>query len=284
MLMIVGALIVIGCILGGFMMVGGEPMALWHVNEVLVICGGAFGAFVISNSMHTIKDVFGSIPKLLTGSPFKKSLYIDLLSLMYDLFDKSRKQGVMAIEADVDNPTESELFSRYPAVLKHEALISFIADYMRIISAGNLAPHEIEGLMDKEIETRQHELSEPAHAVGKVADGLPGFGIVAAILGIVLTMASLGGPAELIGEKVGSALVGTLLGILLAYGFVGPTSQAMEAQVAQEIFAFECTKAAILAMMAGQAPQMSIEFGRKALSFADRPSFQELEEHIRSKK
>jgi len=284
MTLILGAIIVTACVLGGFMMVGGEPMTLWHLNEVIVIGGAAFGAFVISNSTHTIKEVFAAGPRLISGSPFKKALYMDLLSLLYDIFDKSRKQGVMAIEGDIDEPEQSEIFTRYPAVLKQHALVSFIADYLRIISSGNMAAHELEGLMDKEIEVRQHEISEPAHAVGKVADALPGFGIVAAILGIVLTMASLGGPPELIGQKVGSALVGTLLGILLAYGYVGPTSQAMEAQVQQEILGFECAKASILAMMSGQAPQMSVEFGRKTLTFEDRPSFQELEEQIRSKK
>ena len=221
--------------------------------------------------MSTIKHVFASMPKLLTGSGFKKAFYIDLLSLLYDLFDKSRKQGVMAIEEDVDNPEQSQIFTRYPAVLKSDALLSFITDYLRIISAGNMAPHELEGLMDKEIETRLHELEEPAHAVQKVADALPGFGIVAAVMGIVITMGALGGPAEEIGHHVAAALVGTFLGILLAYGFAAPTSSALEHLAQDEIKAYECIKASILATMAGQAPQMAVEFGRKALSFEKRP-------------
>ena len=283
MTLIIGAIVVLGSVLGGYVMNGGNLLALWQPFEVVIIAGAALGGFVIANPMHTIKEVFGKLPKLLTGSGYNKAFYIDLLSLLYDLFDKSRKQGVMAIEEDVDNPTESQIFTRYPAVLKTETVLSFITDYLRIISAGNMAPHELEGLMDKEIETRQHELEEPAHAVEKVADALPGFGIVAAVMGIVVTMRALGGPVQEIGHHVAAALVGTFTGILLAYGFVGPTSQALQHVAHGEIRAYECIKAAILATMAGQAPQMAVEFGRKALNFEKRPSFQELNDHVRSK-
>lgn len=283
MTLLIGAVVVLGAVIGGYMANGGVLMALWQPFEVVIIAGAALGAFIIGNPMHTIKEVFAKIPKLLTGSGFNKAFYIDLLSLLYDLFDKSRKQGVMAIEEDVDNPGESQIFTRYPAVMKNEAILSFITDYLRIISAGNMAPHELEGLMDKEIETRLHELEEPAHSLNKVSDALPGFGIVAAVMGIVITMASLGGPVEEIGHHVAAALVGTFTGILLAYGFVGPTGQALEHLSISEIRAYECVKAAILATMAGQAPQMAVEFGRKALNFDKRPTFQELNDHVRSK-
>lgn len=283
MTLIIGSLVVLASVIVGYLLSHGHLMALFQPFEVLIIGGAAFGAFIIANPVSTIKHVFHSIPLLLTGSPFNKAFYMDLLSLLYDIFDKSRKQGVMSIEADVDNPAESPIFTRYPAVMKSEALISFVTDYLRIISAGNLAPHELDGLMDKEIETRQHELEEPSHAVQAVADALPGFGIVAAVLGIVITMGSLGGPAAEIGGHVAAALVGTFLGILLAYGFVGPMSTAMGHMVHHEIKAFECVKASILASMSGQAPQMAIEFGRKVLSFDHRPHFQELNDHVRSK-
>lgn len=283
MTLIIGSVVVLACVLGGYMLNGGVLMALWQPFEVVIIAGAALGGFIIGNPMHTIKEVFAKLPKLLMGTGFNRAFYIDLLSLLYDLFDKSRKQGVMAIEEDVDNPEESQIFTRYPAVMKSEAVLSFITDYMRIISAGNMAPHELEGLMDKEIETRQHELEEPAHSVNKVADALPGFGIVAAVMGIVVTMRSLGGPVEEIGHHVAAALVGTFTGILLAYGFVGPTAQALEHQAHNEIRALECVKAAILATMSGQAPQMAVEFGRKALNFEKRPTFQELNDHVRSK-
>ena len=283
MTLIVGMLIVVGCVVGGFMANGGVLLALWQPYEVLIIAGGAFGAFVIANPMHTVKTVFGKLPKLLGGGGFNKAFYMDLLSLMYDLFDKSRKQGVMAIEEDVDNPAESQIFTRYPAVTKVAPLMAFITDYLRIISSGNMAPHELEGLMDQEIETRLHELEEPSHAVNKVADALPGFGIVAAVMGVVITMGAIAGPIEEIGHHVGAALVGTFMGILLAYGFVGPMAQSLEHMAHAEIKAYECVKSAILATMGGQAPQMAIEFGRKSLNSDKRPGFQELNDHVRSK-
>lgn len=283
MTLIFGSILVLVCVGGGYVLSHGQLAALWQPYEVLIIGGAALGAFIIANPVHTIKEVFRGSLRLMTGSPFNRAFYMDLLSLLYELFDKSRKQGVMAIEVDVDNPGESPIFTRYPAVMKQEALTSFITDYMRIISSGNMAAHELEGLMDQEIETRLAEVEEPAHAVTKVADALPGFGIVAAVLGIVITMGSLGGPPSEIGAHVAAALVGTFLGILLAYGFVGPAATAMEHQAQGEIKAFLCAKSAILATVSGQAPQMAIEFGRKALQFEKRPNFQELNDHVRAK-
>ncbi|PAV26461.1 chemotaxis protein MotA [Tamilnaduibacter salinus] len=283
MALILGSIIVMASVLGGYVLSKGQLMALWQPYEVLIIFGAAIGAFIISHPMHLIKETAGRIMRLLTGSPFNKALYLDLLSLLYDLFDKSRKQGVMAIEEDVDNPEGSQIFTRYPAILKQEELVAFIVDYMRIISSGNMAPHELEGLMDNELEKRQNELHEPGHAVGGVADALPGLGIVAAVLGIVITMGLLGGPPEQIGVKVAAALVGTFLGIFMGYGFVGPTSKALEHQAHEEFASYDCAKNAILATVSGQAPQMAIEFGRKALPTDMRPGFQELNDHVRSK-
>ncbi|MFD2231495.1 flagellar motor stator protein MotA [Alkalimarinus sediminis] len=283
MSLIIGFIIVIASVLGGYVLSHGEIAALWQPFEILIIGGAAFGAFVVSNPTHTIKTVFTSLPSLLVGSKFNKAMYMDLLSLLYDIFDKSRKQGVMSIEADVDDPYASEIFTRYPAILKMPAVIEYITDYLRIISTGNMASHELEGLMDLEIETRQTELEEPAHALQKVADALPGFGIVAAVLGIVITMGSLGGPPEAIGTHVAAALVGTFLGILLAYGFVGPMSALMENMVLAEVKALECIKVSILATMGGMAPQMAVEFGRKVLFFDVRPKFQELNDHVKSR-
>ncbi len=283
MTFVIGVIVVTLSVLGGFVLSHGELILLWHPNEILIIGGAALGGFIISNPLHTIKAVFAAMPRVLVGTKFNKALYVDLLSLLYDLFDKSRKQGVMSIEVDVDAPNESEIFTRYPAVLNVTPLTEFITDYLRIISSGNMAPHELEGLMDMEIETRLTELEEPANAVHKVADALPGFGIVAAVLGIVITMQSLGGPIEMIGAHVAAALVGTFLGILLAYGFVGPVSGAMEHMAGAEIKAYECVKVSILATMTGLAPQMAVEFGRKALFYDARPKFQELNDHVKSR-
>lgn len=283
MLLIIGAVVVLASVLGGYVLHGGKLMVLWQPTEVLIIFGAAIGSFMIANPLHTVKEVSQGILRQLTGSPFNKSFYMDLLSLLYEVFDKSRKQGVMAIEEDIDNPESSQIFSRYPAILKSKELIAFITDYLRIISSGNMATHELEGMMESEIDSRQHELEEPAHAVNKIADALPGLGIVAAVLGIVITMNFLSEGPERIGLSVAAALVGTFLGIFMGYGFVGPVSVAMEHSAKYELKAYECAKSAIVATVSGQAPQMAIEFGRKALPTDKRPGFQELNDHVRSK-
>ncbi|MBB5322059.1 flagellar motor stator protein MotA [Marinobacter oulmenensis] len=283
MLLIIGAVIVVASVLGGYILHGGNLAVLWQPTEILIIGGAAVGSFIIANPMHTVKEVFQSVLRLLTGSPFNKSFYMDLLSLQYELFDKSRKQGVMAIEEDIDNPESSQIFTRYPAVMKSKYLLAFITDYLRIISTGNMASHELEGMMENEIDSRHHELEEPAHAVNKIADALPGLGIVAAVLGIVITMNFMSEGPEKIGLSVAAALVGTFLGIWMGYGFVGPTSIALEHAAKYELKAYECVKASIVATVSGQAPQMAIEFGRKALPTDKRPGFQELNDHVRSK-
>ena len=228
MLLIIGSIVVLASVLGGFVLHGGNLLVLWQPTEVLIIFGAALGSFVIANPVHTVKETFAKCLRLLTGSPYNKAYYMDLLSLLYELFDKSRKQGVMAIEEDIDNPDSSQIFTRYPAVMKSKELLAFITDYLRIISTGNMAAHELEGMMENEIESRQHELEEPAHAVNKIADALPGLGIVAAVLGIVITMNFLAEGPERIGLSVAAALVGTFMGIFMGYGFIGPTSIALE--------------------------------------------------------
>ncbi|QSP94586.1 flagellar motor stator protein MotA [Marinobacter salinisoli] len=283
MLLIIGAVVVFASVLGGYVLHGGNLLVLWQPTEILIIFGAAAGSFAIANPLHTIKDVFQGVMRQLTGSPYNKAYYMDLLSLLYDIFDKSRKQGVMAIEEDIDNPEASQIFSRYPAIMKSKELLAFITDYLRIISSGNMATHELEGMMESEIDSRQHELEEPAHAVNKTADALPGLGIVAAVLGIVITMNFLSEGPERIGLSVAAALVGTFLGIFMGYGFIGPLSIAMEHSAKYELKAYECVKSSVVATVAGQAPQMAIEFGRKALPTDKRPGFQELNDHVRSK-
>jgi len=283
MFLIIGAVIVFASVLGGYVLHGGNLLVLWQPTEILIIFGAAIGSFIISNPWHLIKEVLKGIFGLFLGSRYNKAFYTDLLSMLHDAFDKSRKQGVMAIEEDIDNPKDSPLFNAYPAVMKAEALQAFITDYLRIISAGSLEAHELEGLMDAEIDTREQELMEPAHAVGKIADALPGLGIVAAVLGIVITMNFMSEGPEKIGLSVAAALVGTFLGIFMGYGFVGPAGIALEHRARTELRAYECVKASILATLTGQAPQIAIEFGRKTLPSDDRPTFQELNDHVRSK-
>ena len=283
MLVIVGFLVVAGAVFGGFMLSGGHIIALYQPFELLIIGGAALGAFLVSNPASTVKQVFKKLPSLLDSHKFGKPMYMDLLSLLYDLFSKARREGMMAIEEDVENPNESAVFAKYPAVIMDQNLTHFIADYLRIVSSGNLAPHELEALMDQEIEARYEELEQPAAAVTRVSDALPGFGIVAAVLGIVITMESMNEGPEVIGHHVAAALVGTFLGILLAYGFVGPVGTKLEHMAQEEIKLYECIKTCLLANVNGMPPQMCVEFGRKVLNSEERPTFHELEDHVRNK-
>ena len=284
MLKIAGFLVVIICVLSGFVLSGGQLMALWHPYEILIIGGAAFGAFLTANNMATVKKVFGKVPVIIFGHRFSKAFYLDVLGLLYEVLNKSRREGMMSIEADIEEPLESPIFSKYPAIIKDKQMLSFVCDYLRIMSTGNMAPHELEALFDVEISSLSEEILEPSHAVTRVADGLPAFGIVAAVLGIVITMGILGDAdnAE-IGQKVATALVGTLLGILAAYGFVGPFASAMGHEAHEEVNTYEAIKMCLVASAQGLPPALAVEFGRKALLPEHRPSFQELEVSVKGR-
>ncbi len=283
MLFIVGIIIVFGSVGWGFVLSHGQLAALWQPFEVMIIMGAAVGAYLISNPFHLILDTLKLMPQVIFGSKTNKAMSLDVLSLVYDILNKSRREGMMAIESDVENPHSSAIFARYPAVLMNETLARFIADYFRIISSGNLASHELEALMDQEIDARLHELEQPGAALAKVSDALPGFGIVAAVLGIVITMASIGGDPAIIGKHVAAALVGTFLGVLFAYGLVGPISISMKHIAEEEIKLYEAAKASIIASMNGLAPQLAIEFGRKSLFSHGRPTFDEVDSKVRGR-
>ena len=283
MLKIVGFIVVVVSVLGGYVLAHGELAALWQPFELVIIGGAAVGAFMASNPPNVLKSTLGAIPTVFAGAKYKPADYLEVLSLLYEVFNKWRKDGLMTLETDIEVPEESEIFIRYPKVLLDTAARDFICDYLRIISTGNLSTFELENLMDEEIETHLQEKELPAAAVARTADSLPGFGIVAAVLGIVITMKSLGGPPDELGLHVAAALVGTFLGILMAYGFVGPLGVALEHKAREEMKVFECIKSSILAMVNGIPPQLAVEFGRKTLYSSDRPSFAELEEHLRSR-
>lgn len=280
---IIGIIVVLGCVAGGYVLSHGNLIALWQPFELLIILGAAFGAFIISNPGTVIKGTFGSIGRLFGGSKHSKKTYMELLALMYDLFTKARKEGLMALEADIDEPHESPIFQKYPTILKNHHALDFIADYLRLMVGGNMNPFEIENLMDVELDTHHHEAAKVPTAITAVSDGLPGFGIVAAVLGIVITMGSIGGPIEELGAHVAAALVGTLLGILFAYGFVGPMALSLTAMNEDDSKVFECIKVCLLASLNGYAPQISVEFGRKTLESHNRPGFQELEDFVKGK-
>ena len=284
MLKIGGFVVVIVSVLGGFLLSGGHIAALWHPFEILIIGGAALGAFLVANSIAVVKKCLGAAPAIIFGHRFSKPFYLDVLGLLYEVLNKSRREGMMAIEQDIEEPNESPIFSKYPAILKDRMMTEFICDYLRIMSTGNMAPHELEALFDVEISAISEELREPSHAVTRVADALPGFGIVAAVLGIVITMSILGDADKAeIGEKVATALVGTFLGILAAYGFVGPFATAMGHTAHEEANTYEAIKMTLVASAQGLPPALAVEFGRKSLLPEHRPSFTELEDSVKGR-
>ena len=285
MFAIIGTVVVIGSVFGGFMMGGSSLLLLWHPLEIVVIIGAALGAFLISNPLKVVKESFAGALGLVKGPRYGKQEYIQLLKLVYDILVLSRKEGVLALERHIEAPEKSDLFKKYPVVLGDHHMLEFITDCLRLITGGNLDPHELESLLEYELETHHKEAAEPSHAVQKVADALPGFGIVAAVLGIVSTMAAIDGASTTeIGHKVGAALVGTFLGILVAYGFVGPISTAMEHKAHEEAKAFEVVKMALVASVRGYPPPVAVEFARKLLFSGVRPNFKDLEQELRGTK
>jgi chemotaxis protein MotA len=280
MLVLIGSLVVLSCVVGGYLLSHGHLLALWQPNELMIIGGGAVGAFLSANPAKIVKDALRNIGALFKGPKYRKQDYIDLLNLLYDIFGFIRKQGLLSLEAHIEDPQASTIFNAYPRLLKEHELIEFITDCLRLMVGGNMNPHELEQLLEVELETHQHEAELPAQAVTKMADALPGFGIVAAVLGIVTTMSQLGGDTSQIGEHIAGALVGTFLGILLCYGFVGPLGAAMENRVHEDGKAFECVKVALLSSLRGYNPKVSVEFARKTLSPHARPNFQDFEDHL----
>jgi chemotaxis protein MotA len=283
MLVIVGYIVVVGSVLGGFALHGGSLGALWQPFELLIIGGAAFGAFVVGNNTKVLKAVFSSLPSVLKGSKYTKVRYLALMALLYDLLAKIRKEGMMSIENDVESPGDSPVFTKYPEISADHHLIEFITDYLRLMVSGNMNPMEIETLMDQEIETHHTEGHVPAAAIQTVADGLPAFGIVAAVMGVVNVMGSVGEPPAILGAKIGAALVGTFVGILLAYGFVGPLSGLLQQKLEEGSKELQCVKVTLLASLQGYAPQLAVEFGRKVLYSTERPTFAELETHVKKK-
>jgi len=285
MFVILGYIVVIGCVLGGYAIAGGQFGVILHAapHELFVICGAALGAFLVGNSGKTIKATMAFIPKLLQGSKYTKARYMELMALLFDTLTKARKEGLMAIEGDVEKPEESTLFKKYPLILADHHLMEFITDYLRMMVSGNLNAHEIENLMDNEIDTHHHEALVPAGAIQAVGDGLPAFGIVAAVLGVVKTMASVGAAPAVLGGMIAGALVGTFLGILMAYGFVSPLAQLANQKVDESTKELQCVKTTLLASIQGYAPAVALEFGRKVLYSTERPSFTELETHVKKK-
>ena len=278
---IVGTLIVAGSVLGGYLPHGSFGILIQPL-EVLIICGSAFGAFVISNPGWVVKQSFSKALGLAKPNPYNKEMYLELLGLMFKIFNKARREGLMSIEADVEDPHASELFNSAPKVAADHHAVEFICDYLRLMISGASNPYQLEDLMILELDLHHHEAAQPGHAIGEVAQALPAFGIVAAVLGIIVTMSYLdSGPME-IAHHMSVALVGTFLGILVAYGIVGPIGQDIINRANDEGHFYGVIKTCLIANLNGYAPQIAVEFGRKAVPHVERPSFQELDEYLQS--
>ena len=284
MLIIIGYIVVIASALLGYVLSGGYLAVLFQPLEFLIIGGTAIGAFIVSNEKKVIKSTLKALGQLFKSSKYNKTLYLTLINLMYTILTKIRQNGTLSIESDIDNPKESELFKKYPLILDNPQICDFITDYLRLMISGNMNVFEIEALMNEEIETYTHELEKPADAISTVGDGLPAFGIVAAVMGVINTLAQADRPASELGELIAHAMVGTFLGILLAYGFVSPLAALLKQRNAGVIKTLECTKVILIASMHDYAPQICIEFGRKTLFSHERPSFFELEKYIQDVK
>jgi chemotaxis protein MotA len=281
---IIGYVVVLAAVFGGYAMAGGHLGGLWQPLEVVMIFGGAMGAFFVGNNLKAIKATAKALPGLFKGSKYNRALYLELMLLLFALLSKARSEGLMAIEGDIEKPEDSPIFTKYPMIQADHHLVEFIADYMRLMVSGNMDPLQMENLMDNEIETHHHEGEVPVHAISKLGDGLPAFGIVAAVMGVVHTMESLHLPPAELGVLIAHALVGTFLGILLAYGFVGPLSGLLEQGLHESSKPFQCIKVTLLASMNGMPPAVAVEFGRKVLYSTERPSFSEMEEEIKQSK
>lgn len=276
-----GFLIVFLSVFGSYVGLGGHLGALYQPFEFVLIAGAALGAYVASSSGKSMKLLAESLPAVVRKSPYSKELYMELMALLYVLLNKARRDGLMSIEADIEEPESSAIFTEYPRILRDKHLMEFITDYLRLMVSGNMSSYEIETLMDQEIEAHHQERNVPANSLHSVADGLPAFGIVAAVLGVIKALASVDQPPAILADLISKAMVGTFLGVLLAYGFVAPLATSIERRSVASAKVLECIKVTLLASMNGYPPQLAVEFGRKVLYSYVRPSFMELEDHVR---
>lgn len=281
MFILLGYLIVFVSVFGAYALMGGAMGALYQPFELLLIGGSAIGAYIASSSGQSMKMLFSVIPRVLRRNPYEKETYMELMALMYVLLNKARRDGLMSVEGDIEEPHSSPIFAEYPSVVNDPVLVEFISDYLRLIISGNMSSFEIETLMDQEIETHLHERSIPSISLRAVADALPAFGIVAAVLGVIKALAAVDQPPAILADLISKAMVGTFLGILLAYGFVAPMAATIERRSISSVKVLECIKVTLLASMNGYPPQLAVEFGRKVLYSHLRPSFMELEDHVK---
>ncbi|HEX3798072.1 MAG TPA: flagellar motor stator protein MotA [Verrucomicrobiae bacterium] len=282
MIVIVGALIVLGSVIGGFIMAGGHPLALLHLSEFVVIGGAALGALVLMSPKAVLINLFKQLLGALKGSPYNKSAYEDMFKALYELFMLGRRSGMVALEEHVMNPEASSIFSKYPAFQKNHHAMDFLCNGLRPIIDGKIKPDQLKMLLEIEMHAMEEEHEKPIGVLTKAADAMPGFGIVAAVLGIVITMASIAGPIEQIGEKVAAALVGTFLGIFISYGFMNPLAVNMEFVGVAEITYIRCIAASVIGFANGMSPIMAVEVARRGLSSEVKPTADGLEAMLKT--
>lgn len=280
MLLIVGLVVVTVCVFGGYLMHGGNLLLLNQPAEFIIIGGAAVGTLVVSTPKHVLHQMVSQLKNLM-APPASRKEFSTLLAMLYQLFRQAQQGGIMSLETHIENPKQSAIFSQYPTLLKRHDSIAFLADSVRVMIVGGISPHDFEALMVEDLDVRHRDALQPSAALAKVGDALPGLGIVAAVLGIVITMQAIDGPPSEIGHKVGAALVGTFLGIFLAYGFVGPVATSMEHRVHEEGFYDQCIKAGLLATYKGCAPAIAVEFSRRAIPEEVRPTFEQAEQVCR---
>lgn len=281
MLIALGLTVVLLSVFGGFVLSGGSLGPLYQPTELLMIGGAGIGAFIAANNGKAIKATLNAVSRFKRSAKYDKSLYMELMAMMYNLLSKGRREGMMALERDVDDPQQSPVFSQYPRLASDPMIINFITDYLRLLISSSMQPHELDELMLHEIEEFEHEASLPSDALYKVSDGLPAFGIVAAVMGVVKALSAAGVGPEEMGQMIAHALVGTFLGIYLAYGVVAPLASRIDRQAAESTKMLQCIRVTLLASLQGMPPQLAVEFGRKALHTSERPSALELESYVR---
>jgi len=281
MFAIIGIVVVFAAVIGGFLMEKGHILVLVQPAELLILGGAAIGTLLVANPMHILKGIVAGLMGVLKGSSFGKPRYLSTLKMMYQFLNKVRKEGLLSVEMDVEKPGESSIFKNYPEFLKDHHAKEFVCDTLRTAITGGVEPFDMDQMMELDMEVHHHAAMQPVNALNTVADALPGLGIVAAVLGVVITMGSLGGPPEEIGEKVAAALVGTFLGILLCYGVAGPLSSNMSKTADAHDEYLHVLRVLLLAFLKGAAPMIAIEMGRRAIPAHVRPSFDEMEKNCK---
>ncbi|MBZ5550101.1 MAG: flagellar motor stator protein MotA [Acidobacteriia bacterium] len=281
MFSIIGIVIVFGCIVAGYLMEHGNLKVLAQPAELLIIGGAALGTVLISNPVHILKEIVGGVAGTFGSSKYGKERYIESLKMMYELLNKARKEGLVALESDIEEPDKSALLSKYGDFVKNHHALNFVCDTMRMAVSGGVEVFDLDQMLESDMEVHHHEATQPVSALSTMADSLPGLGIVAAVLGVVITMGALGGPPEEIGHKVAAALVGTFLGILLCYGLVGPLAARMGKMSDEEQAFLQVMRVVMVAFLKGIAPIMAVEIGRRSVPGHVRPSFKEVEQACR---